>query len=41
VSSEQHTPSIAAGNKEGEWYFAWLDYEGAHLEAYAARVQCK
>ena len=30
-----------AGSKPGEWYLAWLDYEAGHLEAYAARVQCK
>jgi serine/threonine-protein kinase len=41
VSGDQPTPSIAAGNKPGEWYLAWLDYETGHLEAYAARVQCK
>ena len=41
VSGDQPTPSIAAGNKPGEWYVAWLDYETGHLEAYAARVQCK
>ncbi|MFT3774666.1 MAG: hypothetical protein QM820_55655 [Minicystis sp.] len=41
VSGDQPTPSIAPGNKPGEWYMAWLDYETGHLEAYAARVQCK
>jgi hypothetical protein len=41
ISGDQPTPSIAAGNKPGEWYLAWLDYETGHLEAYAARVQCK
>ena len=25
----------------GEWFVAWLDYESAHLEPYAARVVCK
>jgi serine/threonine-protein kinase len=41
ISGEQPMPSIAAGNKPGEWYLAWLDYETGHLEPYAARVQCK
>jgi eukaryotic-like serine/threonine-protein kinase len=41
VSGDQPTPSIVAGSKPGEWYVAWLDYETGHLEAYAARVQCK
>jgi serine/threonine-protein kinase len=41
VSGEQPAPSIVAGAKPGEWYFSWLDYETGHLEAYAARVQCK
>jgi serine/threonine-protein kinase len=41
ISGDQATPSIAPGNKPGEWYLAWLDFETGHLEAYAARVQCK
>ena len=41
ISGDQPTPSITAGAKPGEWYLAWLDYETGHLEAYAARVQCK
>ena len=41
VSGDQPTPSIVAGSKPGEWYVSWLDYETGHLEAYAARVQCK
>jgi serine/threonine-protein kinase len=41
ISGEQPMPSIVAGNKLGEWYLAWLDYETGHLEAYAARLQCK
>ncbi len=41
ISGDQPTPSIPAGTKPGEWYVAWLDYETGHLEAYAARVQCK
>lgn len=41
ISGDQPLPAIAAGNRPGEWYVAWLDYEIGHLEAYAARVQCK
>jgi hypothetical protein len=41
ISGDQPTASIAAGAKPGEWYVAWLDYETGHLEAYAARMQCK
>jgi serine/threonine-protein kinase len=41
ISGEQPTPSIAAGQKPGEWYVAWLDYETGHLEPYAARVLCR
>jgi len=41
ISGDQPMPSIAAGDKAGEWYVAWLDYETGHLEAYAARVLCK
>ena len=41
ISGDQPTPSITAGSKPGEWYLAWLDFEAGHLEAYAARVQCK
>lgn len=41
VISDQPTPSITAGEKPGEWYIAWLDYEAGHLEPYAARVQCR
>jgi hypothetical protein len=40
-SSEQPQPSVTPGTKPGEWYIAWLDYEGGHLEGYAARVECK
>jgi serine/threonine-protein kinase len=40
-SSEQPQPSVSAGEKPGEWYVAWLDYEGGHLEAYSARVECR
>ena len=41
VSGDQPVPSITAGSKPGEWYFAWLDYETGHLETFAARVLCK
>ena len=41
VSKGQPMPSIAPGEKMGEWYIAWLDYEAGYLEPYAARVQCR
>ena len=41
VTGDQPTPSIAAGAKPGEWYLAWLHYEGGHLEPYAARILCQ
>ncbi len=41
VSADVPQPSLAPGTKPGEWYLAWTDYEVGHLEAYAARVQCK
>ncbi len=40
-SSEQPQSSVASGSKAGEWYVAWLDHEGGHFEAYAARFECK
>ena len=40
-TGDQPTPSIIAGEKPGEWYVAWLDYEAGHLEAYGARLVCK
>jgi hypothetical protein len=41
AGSDQPQPSVAAGSKAGEWYVAWQDYEGGHLEVYGARVECK
>ncbi|MFO0549273.1 MAG: serine/threonine-protein kinase [Polyangiaceae bacterium] len=38
---EQPTPSASPGRKKGEWYVAWLDFEGGHPEAYVARTECK
>lgn len=40
VVGEQPACSVAAGAKRGEWYLAWLDFEGGHLEPYVARIVC-
>jgi serine/threonine-protein kinase len=40
-SVDQPTPSVSPGTKPGEWFIAWQDYEGGHLEPYAVRVECK
>jgi hypothetical protein len=41
VSGEAPHPSVAAGRAKGEWVVAWQDNEGAHTEAYVARVVCQ
>jgi len=41
AGNDQPQPSVAPGSKAGEWYTAWQDYEGGHLEVYGARVECK
>jgi serine/threonine protein kinase len=40
VSGDAPPPSVAAGRMKGEWVVAWQDNEGAHTEAYAARILC-
>ncbi|MEO6598344.1 MAG: serine/threonine-protein kinase [Polyangiaceae bacterium] len=40
VSGFQPTPDIAAGEKAGQWYVSWRDYESAHLEVFALRADC-
>jgi serine/threonine-protein kinase len=40
VSSDAPRPSVAPGRTKGEWVVAWQDNEGAHTEAYAARILC-
>lgn len=40
VSGEAPQPSVAPGRAKGEWLVAWQDNEGAHTEAYVARVVC-
>ena len=34
-------PSAVAGRKAGEWYLAWNDIEGGHLEVFVARAECR
>ncbi|HEY2512087.1 MAG TPA: serine/threonine-protein kinase, partial [Polyangiaceae bacterium] len=41
VGNEQPRPWIASGAQKGEWLVAWQDSEANHLEAFAARVQCR
>ncbi len=40
VTAESPRPALAAGRAKGEWFVAWQNSEGAHTEAYAARIQC-
>jgi len=40
VSGFQPQPDLAAGEKPGEWYISWRDYESAHLEVFALRTDC-
>ena len=41
VSGFQPQPDLAAGDKPGEWYISWRDYESAHLEVFALRTECR
>ncbi len=40
VSGFQPQPDLAAGEKSGQWYISWRDYESAHLEVFALRTEC-
>jgi eukaryotic-like serine/threonine-protein kinase len=40
VSGFQPQPDLAAGDKPGQWYISWRDYESAHLEVFALRTEC-
>jgi len=40
VSGFQPQPDVAAGEKRGQWYISWRDYESAHLEVFALRTDC-
>jgi hypothetical protein len=40
VSGLQPPPDVTRGNKAGEWYVAFRDYESAHLEVFALRAEC-
>lgn len=40
VSGFQPYPAIAPGEKAGEWYVSWRDYEAGHLEAFVVRSEC-
>jgi serine/threonine-protein kinase len=41
VNGIQPSPAIAAGQRPGEWYVAWRDYEAGHLESFLARLECR
>jgi hypothetical protein len=41
VGGIQPYPAIAAGEKPGQWYISWRDYESGHLEAYVVRAECQ
>ncbi|MEP7051738.1 MAG: serine/threonine-protein kinase [Pseudomonadota bacterium] len=40
VSGFQPQPDLAPGEKPGQWYISWRDYESAHLEVFALRTEC-
>ncbi|HYO96477.1 MAG TPA: hypothetical protein VER33_18320, partial [Polyangiaceae bacterium] len=40
VNGLQPYPDLARGDKPGQWYVAFRDYEAAHLEVFALRVEC-
>ena len=40
VSGYQPYSAIVPGEKPGQWYISWRDYESGRLEAFAARAQC-
>jgi len=40
VSGFQPQPDLVAGEKPGQWYISWRDYESAHLEVFALRTEC-
>ncbi len=41
VGGFQPFAAIAAGNRPGQWYISWRDYESGHLENYVIRAQCQ
>ncbi|MEI9941664.1 MAG: serine/threonine-protein kinase [Pseudomonadota bacterium] len=40
VSGFQPQPDLAAGEKPGQWYISWRDFESAHFEVFALRTDC-
>jgi eukaryotic-like serine/threonine-protein kinase len=40
VSGFQPQPDVAAGERPGQWYISWRDYESAHFEVFALRTDC-
>ena len=41
VGGYQPYPAIVAGDKAGDWYVSWRDYEAGHLEAFIVRARCE
>lgn len=40
INGHQPSPDLARGEKAGEWYVAFRDFESARLEVFALRAQC-
>jgi len=40
VSGFQPSPTLIAGETEGDWLMSWRDYEAGHLEIFVARAHC-
>jgi len=40
VSGIHPQPDVAAGEKPGQWYISWRDFESAHHEVFALRTDC-
>ncbi len=41
VSGFQPNPDLSPGERPGQWYIAYRDFESAHLEAFTLRAECR
>jgi serine/threonine-protein kinase len=41
VSGFQPNPDLVRGDRPGQWYIAFRDFESAHLEAFTLRAECR
>jgi serine/threonine protein kinase len=41
VSGFQPNPDLTRGERPGQWYIAFRDFESAHLEAFTLRAECR